>query len=1484
MIKLIKVKMSNMNKIYTLPLGLLIAMQFFSMQNFAQTSNLPGTALSFAAAGQYVTGTGINTGIAAITLEAWVYHNSLPNQVERYITIGPEVAVLRHDGSAFGGAGQLHFYVKSTIGELVSLRVNGALSAGVWTHIAGTYDGTNLKLYINGAVIASSTAVGLHTSDGTFSFSSSNTNEFLDGKLDELRVWNYARSEQQIRENMHLTLSSSETGLLNYWQLNESSGTTAHDYTGNCNGTLTGLGSGNWVNSTIPLGGGNSNSQTVTSTGNAIFTGTGFSSNFTALSGTDNITVSRINLSPNTKPSDPFYATCQQYWVAKNYGNKSFTADLTFTLTDDLNSYNGLNPGSVKLFARAANSDGAWSLVKKAASVDTVANTATFSGVNAFGQFLVLRSYPENYSGNALELDGVDDYVQLSDVSGFQYSNSFTVEVWVKPEVMGNGFHSIAAKGTEWELKMYDGPSFIIIEFGVNSNVNFSRINLNPALVVGKWLHLCGVVNQAAGQKNLVLYVNGEAGSSVIPPSITPTSSPIIIGSGFKGKIDEVRIWREARTQQQIREKMHLTPTSTDKNLVVCLQFNEPYGTNATDVAGGNDGTLTKMSSRCWVLSGIPAGGGVSNTQTEASGAVNFTGTGLSMFFNSHASASITASRIDAAPNINSSLFDSQYWIINRFGTGTFDANLTLNVSEDLTVNDQTSSSTIKLYSRPTNDDNNWVYTQNAVSVDASGNTATFNNLTGFSQLAVCRRLPADKFAGNALSFHHTSDYISGTGLKSTMLQFTIEAWVYHNNLPSAEEQRYITIEPEVAAIGYDGLPSGSENQLIFFIKDDNFSGYAIRVDNVLATNKWIHVAGSYDGTTMKLYLNGELVQTMTPSAKLFAPDGTFTISGSTAMDGNLDEIRVWNYARDIADIRADMYRTLLGTESGLVSYWQFNEGNGTVVTDIVGGNAGAFHNIDASPWTASTAPMPFQSIAGGNWGTTSTWAAGQDVPVKDWSRVQVNNAVVIDSDKTMTDLTIDAAASLVVAPTSHLSVTANLLNNAGNTGLQLQSDDLATASLINNTANVDATVERYIPKYVGNAGWHLLSSPVAAQNIRPGFVNNGTPSVDNDFYKFSEQDYLWINTKLESGEWNPAFENAFVLGKGYLVAYKTDVTKSFVGKLNAGNFTFNGTSNPALSYSATGEGWNLLGNPFPSALDWDEFTKTNMNGSAYVYDGDAGQYISWNGTTGSLTNGIIPPMNGFFIKVSTGASLSIPNTSRKHTSTNFYKEKTFVENLLVLKVEGNGFSDKTYIHFREDATAGLDNDFDAFKLFGIGEAPQLYTSVDEEMLSINSLPLMDEEIAIPLNLKVGKEGKYEISVDENTFLETGVMSVKDLTTGIVYDLRHQTSFTVDHSPESPRDRFLLLINRTTSVNEISDETNGIEIYSSGQQIFIKSKKQESIQVSVYTMLGQTLLSKTFTGLGNGQAFQIDFTGNTGFYLVKVKTNNGTKSEKIYIK
>jgi len=134
---------------------------------------------------------------------------------------------------------------------------------------------------------------------------------------------------------------------------------------------------------------------------------------------------------------------------------------------------------------------------------------------------------------------------------------------------------------------------------------------------------------------------------------------------------------------------------------------------------------------------------------------------------------------------------------------------------------------------------------------------------------------------------------------------------------------------------------------------------------------------------------------------------------------------------------------------------------------------------------------------------------------------------------------------------------------------------------------------------------------------------------------------------------------------------------------------------------------------------------------------------------------------------------------------------------------------------FQTDTTTGFDHDFDAYKLFGINEAPQLYTMSGNDKLSINVLPCTSEEIAIPLCLKVGAESNYEISVSENTLWETVDVSLKDLETQITYDLTTSTQLTINQSTDNSPDRFLLLINGATGIEE-DKKDDGIEIYSYG--------------------------------------------------------------------
>ncbi len=482
-----------------------------------------------------------------------------------------------------------------------------------------------------------------------------------------------------------------------------------------------------------------------------------------------------------------------------------------------------------------------------------------------------------------------------------------------------------------------------------------------------------------------------------------------------------------------------------------------------------------------------------------------------------------------------------------------------------------------------------------------------------------------------------------------------------------------------------------------------------------------------------------------------------------------------------------------------------------------------------------------------------------------------------------LANLTITADASLTLPANSFLTVSGTMANNSGTAGFLIQSTASGTGSLIHETTGVDATAQRYIPKYVSDStGWHYLSSPVSMQAIRPEFVENGNPVPgNNDFYKWDELTDYWINTKDNSGNWNTSFEDNFIVGQGYAVAYQSNENKTFVGDLNAGDFTFDGTTAPAITFTAeAGTGWNLMGNPYPSGLDWDLCQRFNIDAAVYVYDGNNGQYISWNGTVGALAEGIVPPMNAFFIKASQNPELTISNEARVHTTANFYKSQSFINDLLVLKVVGNGFSDKTYIHFNPQATNNFDSDYDAYKLAGIAAAPQLCTKTGDTRLSINELPYSEEEIIIPLSIKIGKDGNYTLSVVQNTFWNTVDIELRDLQTQISYDLRTTAQLAFMLSTNNP-DRFLIIINGATAIEE-NQHDNGIEIFSYGNQVFIKTDEAGEAEVSVYNMLGQLVLHRNLSAFHSAHTKLTGF--NIGYYVLTVRTEKAWATKKVFIK
>jgi hypothetical protein len=127
------------------------------------------------------------------------------------------------------------------------------------------------------------------------------------------------------------------------------------------------------------------------------------------------------------------------------------------------------------------------------------------------------------------------------------------------------------------------------------------------------------------------------------------------------------------------------------------------------------------------------------------------------------------------------------------------------------------------------------------------------------------------------------------------------------------------------------------------------------------------------------VYVNGHLIGT-TPTVFGSATGLPLTIGGTLSNElfkGDIDEVRLWNVVRTAGEIRENMHKALAGTESGLVGYWQFNEGDGSSASDPVGGNAATL--VNGAAWSPSTIPFgagSSVSIAGFTSGTASAGTA----------------------------------------------------------------------------------------------------------------------------------------------------------------------------------------------------------------------------------------------------------------------------------------------------------------------------------------------------------------------------------------------------------------------------------------------------------------------------------------------------------------------------
>ncbi|MBL7906395.1 MAG: T9SS type A sorting domain-containing protein [Bacteroidales bacterium] len=498
---------------------------------------------------------------------------------------------------------------------------------------------------------------------------------------------------------------------------------------------------------------------------------------------------------------------------------------------------------------------------------------------------------------------------------------------------------------------------------------------------------------------------------------------------------------------------------------------------------------------------------------------------------------------------------------------------------------------------------------------------------------------------------------------------------------------------------------------------------------------------------------------------------------------------------------------------------------------------------------------------------------------------------VTLENNLTVShDLTISANAILRVPSGKGLTVNGTITNNAGVTGLVIKSDITGTGSLINSTADVEATVERYLTDYetTNDQRYHFISSPVETQAIQPEFVAN-SPVGGEDFYYFDELTNMWINSKAEGGGWNSGFEDNFIVGKGYLVAYPEIVTKNFTGELN----TYPSATPLVLTCTNTtgqGNGWNLLGNPFPSAIDWNSVARGDgMDNALYYYDNAQQNYRYYillaGDTQTDLGSGqqYIPAMQGFMVHAkSTGTkTVTIDNDDRTHNGQNvFYKSSNTTPGSFSLKAIGNGYEDEAFIHFSENATTAFDGDADAYKLRSYSElVPMIYTmGSDNNQLAINGLPAFELSTVIPVYFEAGVDGDYSIEANLEAFNEADVY-LEDKLLNQVQNLSDNPVYGFTALAGAEADRFNVYFS-PVGINDPSTASR-INIFTSDNNLLI-SGASANAEIVVTNLLGQVVLQ----GKASNAGLTVIGTGslNDGIYVVTVVSGKQAVSKKISIR
>ena len=464
-----------------------------------------------------------------------------------------------------------------------------------------------------------------------------------------------------------------------------------------------------------------------------------------------------------------------------------------------------------------------------------------------------------------------------------------------------------------------------------------------------------------------------------------------------------------------------------------------------------------------------------------------------------------------------------------------------------------------------------------------------------------------------------------------------------------------------------------------------------------------------------------------------------------------------------------------------------------------------------------------------------------------------IDGAYSANGSFTAKKLTVNASKSITIISGTNVTVQNEVINNGS-----LVIENNANLIQINAVANTGAITVKRNSNALSRLDYTIWSSPVVGQDLL--LFSPLTYTSPSRFYTYNETTNKYNAVASPSG-------TPFATAEGYLIrmpdnAPTTPTTTTFAGVFSG--VPNNGPITKAMTYNGASNGYNLVGNPYPSTIDAQAFIAANtlnIESSLYFWrkkNGAAGSaYAIYNplGETtatpsSALPNGTIQVGQGFFVKAKRASSVNFTNAMRVSNNDNqIFKTKQVQKDRVWLNLGRpaskigtvdipEAFS-QALIGYTADATSGVDI-YDA-KYFN--DSPvALTSSINEEEYTIQGRPAFDPTDVVALNFKTDAAGDYTIALDhfDGAFATGQDIYLLDSKTGAETDLK-AGAYTFTAVAGVDNTRFSLKYQKILKVNALEFNENSVRVYKNTGRLFVNSGNVPISNIKVYDIQGRLI-------------------------------------------